>query len=382
MLMREGGRVLFLITGLAYAGAETQVVRLATGLKAHGWEVRVVSMTLPKGYVVELEAAGIPVASLGIQRKLPDPQPIFHLAQLIRSWQPDIVHSFMVHANLFARLVRPMSPIPVLICSARSTDEGGHLRELLYRFTDHLCDLTTQVSYAGLERYIQVGAVPRHKIRFLPNGIDTACFRPDHEARMRLREYLGVGDAFVWIAVGRFNILKDYPNMLIAFSHVIRTHPETLLIIVGDGSLRPAMEELVGNLGMKDRVRFLGIRRDIQELMNAADAYVMSSSVEGMANVLLEASATGLPIVATDVGGNPQVVRDGETGFLVPPKDPEALTGAMVRLMDISEEERRWMGEAGRQYAEDNYSLDRVVEMWEALYQELLSHKGFRRNGI
>jgi len=382
MLMREGGRVLFLITGLAYAGAETQVVRLATGLKAHGWEVRVVSMTLPKGYVVELEAAGIPVASLGIQRKLPDPQPIFHLAQLIRSWQPDIVHSFMVHANLFARLVRPMSPIPVLICSARSTDEGGHLRELLYRFTDHLCDLTTQVSYAGLERYIQVGAVPRHKIRFLPNGIDTACFRPDQEARMRLREYLGVGDAFVWIAVGRFNILKDYPNMLIAFSHVIRTHPETLLIIIGDGSLRPAMEELVGKLGMKDRVRFLGIRRDIQELMNAADAYVMSSSVEGMANVLLEASATGLPIVATDVGGNPQVVRDGETGFLVPPKDPEALTGAMVRLMDISEEERRWMGEAGRQYAEDNYSLDRVVEMWEALYQELLSHKGFRRNGI
>jgi len=102
----------------------------------------------------------------------------------------------------------------------------------------------------------------------------------------------------------------------------------------------------------------------------------MSSAWEGMANVLLEASATGLPIVATDVGGNREVVKDDETGFLVPPKSSEDLAGAMVRLMDLSEEGRRRMGGTGRQYIEANYSLDRVVDMWEKLYTNFLNKKG------
>ncbi len=373
-------KILFIITGLAYGGAETQLVRLATRLKARGCEVRVISLAPPKAYVKELESVDIQVASLGIRRKLPDPRPIHHLVRLIRSWQPDIVHSFMVHANLLARLVRPMSPVPVLVCSARSTDEGGCFRELLYRFTDPICDITTQVSCDGLERYVQIGAVPRHKIRYIPNGIDTARFCPDPDARKRLWGDLRVGDAFIWIAVGRFDVPKDYPNMLRAFSHVVEERPEALLIIIGDGLLRPNMEELARDLGMKDQVRFLGICRDIPELMNAADAYVISSAWEGMANVLLEASATGLPIVATDVGGNRDVVQDGETGLLVPPKDPRALAGAMLRLMALSDKERRQMGEAGRQYIEASYSLDHVVDMWEALYQELILQKGFRRN--
>ena len=184
-------KLLFLITDLAYGGAETQLMRLALRLKARGWDVRVVSMTPPKAYMQELEAAGIPVQSLGIQHKIPEPRPIFRLAQLIRTWRPEIVHSFMVHANLLARLIRPLAPFPVLICSARNTDEGGRLREVLYRLTDHLCDLTTQVSRAGLERYVQVGAVPKNKICFIPNGVDTERFHPDPDARWRIREKMG-----------------------------------------------------------------------------------------------------------------------------------------------------------------------------------------------
>lgn len=380
MIRNRPSRVLLITTGLAYGGAETQLVRLALRLKARGWEVSVVSMTPPKAYVEELEKAGISVHSLEIRRKLPDPRPILRLARLIRSQKPDIVHSFMVHANLLARLIRPVVSVPVLICSARSTYEGGRFRELLYRLSDSLCDLTTQVSQAGLERYIRVGAVPENKIRYIPNGIDTDRFRPDPEVRKRIRGELENESAFVWVAVGRFDIPKDYPNMLRAFSCVNQDHPDTLLIIVGDGPLRQAMEELASNLGLKDRVRFLGIRRDISELMNGADGYVISSSWEGMANVLLEASATGLPIVATDVGGNREVVRDGEIGFLVSPKYPEALAGAMLRLMSLSEEERRRMGEAGRSYIEATYSMDRVVEMWETLYREMLSNKEIGRD--
>lgn len=364
------------VTGLAYGGAETQVVHLAIKLKLRGWGVGIVSLMQPQAYVEELEAAGISVFSLGIQRKLPDPWPVLRFARLIREWRPHIVHSHMVHANLLARIVRPLAPVPVLICTAHNIDEGGRQRELLYRLTDPLCDLTTQVSRAGLERYVRVGAVPRHKIRYIPNGVDTTRFKPNPETRLALRKELGVQDAFVWLAVGRFDPQKDYPNLLHAIAHVARQEPKAVLLIVGDGPLRPAMQDLALRLGLDERVRFLGIRRDVPELMNAADAYVMSSALEGMPMVLLEAGATALPIVATEVGGNSEVVLDGKTGSLVPPKNSGALTQAMLRLMSLSKEERQRMGEAARQHVEANFSLDRVVDQWEALYQELLAQKG------
>ncbi len=370
--------LIFLTTGLACGGAETQLVRLVTRLKARGWEVRVISLMPPKAYVEELEAAGIPVASLGIRRRVPDPRPIIRLVRLIEAWQPQVVHSHMVHANLLARLVRPLVSVPVLISSARNVNEGGRLRELIYRLTDPLCDLTTQVSQAGLERYVRVGAVSRHKIRYVPNGVDTARFQPDAEACRVLRKELDVGGCSVWVAVGRFDPQKDYPNMLRAFARVAQESPEAVLLIAGDGPLRAATEELAEDLSIANRVRFLGIRRDIPRLMNAADAYVMSSAWEGMPNVLLEASATGLPIIATDVGGNSEVVIDGKTGFLVPPKQPELLARTMLRVMDLPQEERLRMGKAGRRHVEANYSLDRIVDQWEALYRELLARKGVR----
>ncbi|MFZ3133239.1 glycosyltransferase [Methanothrix sp.] len=373
--MGVDGRLLFLITSLAYGGAETQLVRLAIQLKKRGWDVLVVTMMQPKAYADELEAAGICVASLGIARKIPDPRPILHLVRLIRSWQPDVIHSHMVHANLLARIVRPLAPVNILICTAHNTNEGGRFREFLYRLTDPFCDLTTQVSEAGMERYVRVRAVPRREIRYIPNGVDTIRFRPDLENRSIIRRELGLKNNFLWLSVGRFDIQKDYPNILQALTFVVRKLPDAILAIVGDGPLRPAMEELAGNLGLRDSTMFLGTGRDVPGLMNAADGYVMSSAWEGMPVVLLEAAATELPIVATDVGGNREVVQDGKTGFLVPPKNPEALAGAMLRLMNLPEDERTQMGKAGRHYIQANYSLDRITDIWENLYGEFLAKK-------
>jgi len=373
-------RILFLVTGLAYGGAETQVVYLATRFKSRGWEVGVVSLIPPKAYIEDLEKADVLVFSLDIRRKLPDPRPILRLVQIIRKWQPDVVHSHMVHANLLARIVRPLAPFPVLVCTAHNIDEGGRLREVLYRLTDPFCDLTTQVSQAGLERYVHVGAVPRHKICYIPNGVDTERFKPNLEDRLKVRKELGV-EGFVWLAVGRFDPPKDYPNMLQAFARVVHKHLNTMLLIAGDGPLRKTMENMTRELGVEKHVKFLGIRRDIPQLMNAADAYVMSSEWEGMPMVLLEASACGLPIVATNVGGNAEIVLDGQTGFLVPPKSPEALSQAMLRMMDLPEEVREKMGKQARKRIESNFSLDRIVDCWEALYYELLNRSSRSRVG-
>ncbi|WP_369018020.1 glycosyltransferase [Thermatribacter velox] len=368
-----GMKVLFLITGLSFGGAETQLVRLATRLKERGWEVKVVTLLSPKAYVEELEEAGISVFSLDIKSKMPNPRPLWHLVRLICKWRPRIVHSHMIHANIFARIAQIFAPVPVLISSARNIDErgrkgSGRLRTFLYRITDPLCDLTTQVSRVGLERYIQIGAVSRYKIRYIPNGVDTERFHPDLEIRARVRKVFGFDNDFVWIAVGRFDPQKNYASLFQAFTQVLKRRPDARLLIAGDGPLRPSMEVLAEELGIAERVSFLGIRRDVPELMNASDAYVMSSAWEGMPNVLLEAHATGLPIVATDVGGNGEIVLDGVTGFLVPPGEPDSLAQAMMRLMNLPPEEQSRMGELGRQHIVENFDMERVVDKWEELY--------------
>ncbi|UZQ83664.1 glycosyltransferase [Thermoanaerobacter sp. RKWS2] len=230
-----------------------------------------------------------------------------------------------------------------------------------------------------MERYVQIGAVPCHKVIHIPNGIDTEIFKPDLEARTRLRKELGIEDKFVWLAVGRFEEAKDYPNMLNAFAKVVLERNDSVLLIAGQGSLMGKAKHLVDDLNITTHVYFLGVRKDIPALMNAADAYVMSSSWEGMPLVLLEASSVGLPIVTTDVGGNREVVIDGKSGFLVPPKNSEALAQAMLKMMDLPEKLRKSMGQAGRKYIKENYSLEHVVDMWEELYIEFTKNKGVNK---
>lgn len=369
-------RIAFVSTGLNYGGAETQLVRLAVALQKRGWQVGVISMLPPGAFTEELAEAGIAPATLNMRRGVPDPRAVTALAKILRQWQPEVVHSHMVHANLLARMARLLCRIPVLVSTAHSISEGGRWRELAYRLTDPLADITTNVSRAAADRYIQAGVAPKGKIAFVPNGIDTAMFKPDPAAGRRVRDELGLREAFVWLAAGRFEAAKDYPNMLRAFKEVTPQRPEAVLLLAGQGSLREETERLAGELGLQDKVRFLGVRRDMPQVMNAADAYVLSSAWEGLPMVLLEAAACGLPIVATAVGGNGEAVLDEESGYVVPARNAGALARAMLRMTALPEAERRRMGEAGRRHIESCYSLERVADRWEELYKVLLRRKG------
>lgn len=369
-------RLLIVTTGLAYGGAETQLVRLATRLKQRGWTVAVASMLPPTAYADLLESQGIPVYELHMRRKVPDPRALIRLAAIVRRMRPTIVHAYMVHANLLARICRLLSPMPVLICSARNITEGGYWREWAYRVTDPLCDVTTQVCSAGAERYVQRRLTPAHKMLYIPNGIDTNAFTPNSSVRAEMRAQMNIEDLFVWLTVGRLEPQKDYPNLLQAFQQVVSDPPLPLrLLIVGQGPLRQEIERQIIALGIERFVELLGVRTDIAALLNAADAFVLTSAWEGMSNALLEAAATALPIVATSVGGNPEIVLEGQTGFLVPPQDPDALANAMRRLMEMPKPERLAMGQAGRQHIVENFDIERVVDRWEELYLELLTRK-------
>jgi glycosyltransferase involved in cell wall biosynthesis len=233
------------------------------------------------------------------------------------------------------------------------------------------------VSQAAADRFVGERIVPRELLTVVPNGVDTERIRSvPPETRDAVRQALGLGGEFVWLAVGRFEIAKDYPNMLAAFARVRARRSDTVLLLVGRGSLQQETEALARQLGLGAAVRFLGVRDDVPQIMRAADAYVMSSAWEGMPMVLLEAGAAGLPIVTTAVGGNHEVVLDQETGFLVPPRDQEALAAAMVRLCGLPAEHCRAMGERGYEHVRSHYGLDRVATRWEEIYRTVLRRRG------
>lgn len=370
--------ILFLLTSFANAGAQSQVVHLAISLQRRGWQVKVVSMMKPtaSNLMRLLEGEHIEFASLDVRRGFPDPRAIVRLARLIRHWRPTVVHSHMVHANILARLTRLIIPIPVLICTAHNVNEGARWREYAYGFTERLADITTNVSQAAVDRYIQVGAASATRICFMPNGIDLRPYQVHTlDDRQALRKSLGLADEFVWFAAGRFDAAKDYPNMIHAFSRLSAEHP-CFLLIAGKGPLEGEIKKMVVENGLEHRIKFLGIRTDIPNLMNAVDAYVMSSQIEGMPMVLLEAAATGLPIVATDVGGNREVVIKDKGGFLVPANDSLALSAAMIKLMSLSVSQQKEMGKFGQGHVQKNYNLAHVVDLWETMYQGLWMKKG------
>lgn len=364
---------MFVITGLYRGGAETELVLTGRELKSRGWEPKVVSMMSGGPLQADFENLGIPVFTLNMRRGVPDPRGIARLVHLLRREHPAVLHTSMVHANLLGRICRLFAPVPVVISTAQNIIEGGRWREWAYRATDSLADLTTNVSEAAAARYIRVGAVPARKLKMVPNGVQFEAYGPCAQTRVNLRADLGLDDQFAWLAVGRLEVQKDYPNLLTAMARLRKEH--RVLLIAGDGPLRQPIERLAAELGISEKVRFLGIRKDIPQLMAAADAYVMSSAWEGLPMVLLEAAASSLPIVTTAVGGNNEIVHDEVNGFLVPASNSEALAGAMQRIEHLPAESRLSMGLAGRDHVTKHYSLSSVVDQWETIYRSLLQRK-------
>lgn len=364
--------LIILTTGVDYGGAEMQLVRIATSLKQRQWNVRIVSMLQPKAFQAELEQAGVALESLDMKRGVPSPLAFIKLCRILNRHRPNVVLSFMIHANVMARIARLFSQMPILVCSARSVTEQSSQgttkwRDLAYRFTDALCDLTVQNSEAGRARYVNVGAVRANKITVIPNGLDLDKFQPCGQMRIEMREELGADvDTFVWLAVGRLEEEKDYPLMLTAFAQVARIR-KAKLVIVGKGSQRPALEALVLELGIVGQVLFYGVTNNVRGLMAAADSLVLSSAWEGLPNVLIEASAMELPCVTTAVGGSAEVVQDGVTGIVVCERSPAALAAAQERIMSLEPQARQEMGQYARKHAQRSYEIETVVSKWETV---------------
>ncbi|MFQ2612966.1 glycosyltransferase [Aeromonas caviae] len=362
-------KITLIITGLGMGGAERQVCDLADQFSAKGHEVLLIAMTgealnRPQSTnIIEVAELNMTKTPLGFIKAY------WQARRLINQFKPDVVHSHMVHANLFARLLRLSTRIPKLICTAHNTNEGGRGRMLAYRVTDALCDLSTNVSQEAVDAFIAQGAVPATRMVAMPNGIDTVRFTFNPACRASLRRQLKLeDDTPLILAVGRFNIQKDYPNLLNAFDQLPRVLSHVQLAIIGIGEEQTKIEALAAQLGLAQRVHFLGLQRNVHEWISAADLFVLSSAWEGFGLVVAEAMACERVVVATDCGGVKEVV--GDCGMLVPPKNSAALAEALAEALALPSEQGLAQGRLARQRIVLHYSLTAQAEQWLQLYQQ------------
>lgn len=358
--------ILLTISGLGMGGAENQVVNLADKFASKGHQVTIAYMlqpalVQPKNPSIKLVWLGGTKSPVGMLKAL------VNLVRLIKRIKPDVVHSHMYHANILARVARLFAKMPRLICTSHSNNEGGKLRMLSYRLTNWLADSFTNVSDDAVKAFEQNGAVAQGKMQAVTNGIDTDFFQLSTQARQQLRSEFKLEDKKVFIAIGRFHEAKDYPNLLNAFATLVQNIPNAYLLIVGDGELRADIEDQINSLALTRCVTLLGIRRDIPQLLSAADVYVMSSAWEGLPLVIGEAMAVEKVIVATDCGGTKQFICDA--GFLVPPKDSAALAEAMEKALQMSEVEAQELEKKARKRVEELFSLEAAALNWLEIYK-------------
>ncbi len=356
------------ITCLGVGGAERLVTALADHFVSRGHEVVLVffhgdAELRPTDRRVQLVNLHMKRTTLGVARAL------IELRKLILIFQPDVVNSHLVHANILTRLLRLLTPIPRLVSSAHNTNEEGRFRMLAYRLTDRMADISTNVSEDAVQVFEKQRALLPGRMLAIHNGINTEDFTFDQTARGRIRAELSVNDGtLLLVSVGRLWAAKDYPNLLESLSGLARRSVDFRLAIVGDGPLRSELTALAHSLGLAHQVDFLGVRHDIPAIMSACDVFVLSSAWEGFGLVVAEAMACERVVVATDSGGVREVV--GEAGYLVKPRDSEELSGAIAQALRLSDAERKLMGEAARARVVEKFSLAATADRYLAVFRD------------
>ena len=292
------------------------------------------------------------------------------LARHLRGRKISVAHAFDFYTDLMLLPVARMAGIPVVIGSMRSlgdrltASQSRALAWVLRWFADRVvCN-----SRAAAARLLELG-VPAHKPVVIPNALPAGCFERAMPAFPPASKTLRVG------LVARMNEqVKNHPAMLRATAVLVKEFPDLEVLLAGDGKLRPELEAMAAGLGISKNVRFLGERRDIPAVLAALDVSVLTSTSESMPNAILEAMAAGLPVVSTRVGGSPEVVRQGETGFLVDSGNDDQLVEALRTLLR-NEQLRKQCGAAGRELAREQFGVENVQKQYEDLYSDCLLKK-------
>ncbi len=293
------------------------------------------------------------------------------LGRHMRSNSVSLAHAFDFYSNLTLVPAARLARIPVVIGSQRQLGDlltPARSRAQLMIF--HWCDAVVCNSQAAAKRLIDAG-LPERKTRVIWNGLAPESFSGAVPALAPRPGGLRVG------MIARMNErVKNHSLLLRAAARLQTTNPNVEYILVGDGQLRPELEREAASLGLSDRVKFLGDRRDVPAILTSLDVSVLSSDSESLSNAVIESMAAGVPVVATSVGANPELL-DGGRGILVPVRDDAALAAALSNLLNDGAL-RAQMGQNCRTFAQENFTLDKMRRSHEQLYMELLSRKGWK----
>lgn len=362
------------ITGIA--GSEAHLLTLLPRLREQGVRPTMLALVAPQGgaeaFVERMRAAGVPTETLPI-RGHADPGLPLRLARHVRRGGYDAVHTHLLHGDLYGRVAARLAGRPVL--STYHCDDPFHLLRGVRQAdaaTARLCTRIVCISHAVADFVDRRIGVPRRLLRVIHYGMEP----PVERGGADLRALVGAapGERIVGI-VGRLVEQKGHVYLLRALPALLRAAPDVRLAVVGDGGLRGELQALAAELGVADRVHFLGYRSDAQHLTGQFEVAVIPSLFEGFGMVCLEAMGAARPVVASRVSAIPEIIIDGETGVLVPPRDPGALAAAVLRLLNDPARARE-MGARGRRRLEDEFTVDAMVQKTADLYRSVLSPNG------
>ncbi len=365
-------RICQIIPTLDQGGAEKQMALLATHLDRELFESHVVVLTHSGPYEKQLRDAGVHVHIIGKRGKL-DPTALGRLTAKLRQLKPDVAHTWLFAANSYGRVAAWRAGVPVIVAAERSVDpwkKWWHYaidRQLL-RWTDTIATNTSAVS----EFYAQHG-IPASKFSVIPNAV-----LPHRAASISRDEFFRRLDipprGRIVGAVGRLWHQKGYRDLIWAAELLRVAYQDVYLVIVGDGPERASLLNYRDKVGSQDAVRFVGHRTDAEELMSAFDLLWNGSLYEGQSNTILEAMMRGIPVIASNIPGNRDLVAHGQTGFLFDLSDTAALTKLSNKLLR-DDDARAAMGQQAQQRADEHFSLGNMISTYQRLYQRLSDAK-------
>lgn len=300
----------------------------------------------------------------------------------LRREKVDIVHAHLFNASRASHLLAKLAGVPLTI-------ETSHIREAwrkgtlktwyaIDRFFARFTDCIIAVSKANGKYLSDVKGIGANKVRVVQNGIETRASALEEAPSPAIRSALGISEDTPLITViARLEEQKGHRYLLEAIPEIILKHPDAVFLLAGDGVLATELKARAKTLGLDRNIIFAGFRSDVHALLRASDIFLLPSLFEGLPLVAIEASSAGLPVIATAVDGTPEAVRDGDTGLLIEPTNPVAITEAVLRLLDEPEAAKK-MGQRGRTFVRAHFDVSRQIKETEAVYRDLVTSKGVR----
>jgi len=376
-------RITYLIGSLSTGGAEKQLLELIRRLDRSRWESSLILFDLSyadraPGVVGQVLSLDIPSEgySRSYRKALMAAGAVRKLTGHLRRLRPDILHAFLPVSCILAVPAARLAGIPVLIGSRRSMVDMYRKRDLLARvdrLAARMCDYMLGNSLAVTEELVRLDGVPTERVGTIYNGVDTAKFKPGDRTQRHV--YGWTEDHIVFGIVANFHSYKRHVDFVRAAAVIGTNAPHARFIMAGeDRGMLPLVRKEIAQAGLESRFVIIPGAPEPEKLYPAMDAYICTSDTEGFSNVLLEAAASGLPLIATQVGGNAEVVFPGDNGFLIPVATPEDVAHAALTLADDPILRRR-MGNRSRELVEQRFSLETMVRQHELLYERALESR-------